>query len=72
MNAYASTCERVETENSSIQHTQPAYLTLCDLIETVHEMAKDDELTAKIVAQMLNSGKVKLIGSFRGKRITFV
>lgn len=71
MSAYANTCEKIEQDPSTI-HTSPEYLTLLDLIETVHEMAKDDELTAKIVAQMLNSGKVKLIGSFRGKKLAFV
>ena len=60
-------------EDTFLQYTkEPAYLTLYDLIETVHSMAKDDELTAKIVAHMLNSGKVKLIGSFKGKKLAFV
>jgi hypothetical protein len=70
--SYQSNTLELQEDNRYSYNSEPAYLTLCDLIETVNSMAKDDELTAKIVAHMLNSGKVKLIGSFKGKKLAFV
>ena len=65
--------EPIRIEESDSKAREPAYLTLCDLIATVSELTEeDDQLTAKIIAHMLNSGKVKLIGSFRGKKLAFV
>ena len=53
--------------------TQPSYLTLCDLIDSVSILTEDDDnLTAKIVAHMVNSGIVKFIGCFKGRKLIFV
>lgn len=43
--------------------------TLARLVATVGEMTHNDELTALIVADMINSRLVKLNGNFAGKRV---
>jgi hypothetical protein len=43
--------------------------TLAELIATVSQMATNERLSALIVADMINSGRVRLGGSFRGRRV---
>jgi hypothetical protein len=43
--------------------------TLAQLVATVGEMTHNDQLTALIVADMINSRLVKLEGDFSGKRV---
>jgi hypothetical protein len=46
-----------------------AQLTLLDLIEAVAEVADSEAEIVSVVAHLVNSGRVKLIGNFRGARI---
>jgi murein endopeptidase len=43
--------------------------TLAELIATVSKMTDNERLGALIVADMINTGKVRLGGSFRGRRV---
>ena len=71
MNTASNTAE-IYDSNTTSEESFPDYLTLCDLIDLVSESTKNDRLTAKVVARLLNSGKVKLIGSFKGRKIVFI
>jgi hypothetical protein len=54
--------------NGSKLHSAPT-ATLARLVATVGEMTHNDQLTALIVADMINSRMVKLEGDFSGKRV---
>ena len=43
--------------------------TLADLIATVNELTRDEQLGAYIVADLINSRKVRLQGQFEGRRV---
>lgn len=43
--------------------------TLADLISTVNELTRDEQLGAYIVADLINSRKVRLEGQFQGCRV---
>jgi hypothetical protein len=43
--------------------------TLADLIATVNQLTRDEQLGAYIVADLINSRKVRLEGQFRGQRV---
>jgi hypothetical protein len=43
--------------------------TLLELVQTVGELTDDDREVVATVSELLKSGHVRLIGSFRGKRI---
>jgi len=43
--------------------------TLLDLVQTVGELTEDDREVVAAVIEMLHSGRVRLIGNFRGQRI---
>jgi hypothetical protein len=43
--------------------------TLAELISTVNELTHDDQLGAYIVADLINSRKVRLEGQFHGQRV---
>jgi len=43
--------------------------TLAELINTVNELTHDEQLGAYIVADLINSRKVRLEGEFRGQRV---
>ena len=43
--------------------------TLAELIATVNQLTQDDELGAYIVADLINSRKVRLEGEFSGQRV---
>ncbi|HTS17045.1 MAG TPA: hypothetical protein VMP11_05685 [Verrucomicrobiae bacterium] len=43
--------------------------TLADLIATVNELTRDEQLGAYIVADLINSRKVRLEGQFEGRRV---
>ncbi|GEM_PF-3485779 len=53
--------------NGSKLHS--ATTTLAQLVATVGEMTHNDQLTALIVADMINSRMVKLGGDFANKRV---
>ncbi len=46
--------------------------TLQDLVAAVYSVAHDDQLSATVVAALINSGRVKLHGDFRGRRVVVV
>ena len=46
--------------------------TLQDLVAAVYSVAQDDQLSATIVADLINSGRVRLNGDFRGRRVVVV
>jgi hypothetical protein len=43
--------------------------TLLDLVQTVSHFAKNDDEIVATVAYLINSGKVRLCGTFAGARI---
>jgi predicted nucleic-acid-binding protein len=43
--------------------------TLLELVQTVGELTQDDREVVATVIEMLHSGRVRLIGNFRGQRI---
>jgi len=49
----------------------PRNTTLLDLVQTVSRFAASDEEIVAIVTSLVNSGRVRLCGSFAGARITF-
>ena len=46
-----------------------AQLTMLDLIEVVEEVTDSEAELVTVVAHLVNSGRVRLIGNFRGARI---
>ncbi len=48
---------------------QAVETTLLELVQTVGELTDDDREVVQTVVEMLRSGRVRLIGSFRGQRI---
>lgn len=49
--------------------TQKSAPTLAELISTVNELTRDEQLGAYIVADLINSRKVRLEGEFHGHRV---
>ena len=47
----------------------PSQLTLLDLIEAVAEVTDSEAEVVSVVRHLVNSGRVRLIGNFRGARI---
>ena len=43
--------------------------TLLELVQTVGELTEDDREVVATVIEMLRSGRVRLIGNFRGQRL---
>jgi predicted nucleic-acid-binding protein len=43
--------------------------TLLELVQTVGELTPDDREVVATVIEMLHSGRVRLVGNFRGQRI---
>ena len=43
--------------------------TLLELVQTVGELTPDDREVVTTVIEMLRSGRIRLIGNFRGQRI---
>ena len=46
--------------------------TLQDLVAAVYSVAHDEQLSATVVADLINSGRVRLHGDFKGKRVVIV
>ena len=49
--------------------TRKSAPTLAELISTVNELTRDEQLGAYIVADLINSRKVRLEGEFHGHRV---
>lgn len=49
----------------------PKKTTLLELVQTVGQFAKDDTEIVKVVAHMINSGRVQLCGTFAGAKISY-
>jgi hypothetical protein len=47
-----------------------AQLTLLDLIEAVGEVTDSEAELVSVVAHLVNSGRVRLTGNFKGKSIS--
>jgi hypothetical protein len=45
--------------------------TLLDLVQTVGQFAKDDTEIGRVVAHLINSGRVQLCGNFAGAKISY-
>ena len=45
--------------------------TLLELVQTVAQFAKDDMETGRVVAHMINSGRVQLGGTIAGAKISY-
>lgn len=48
------------------QQTQPVEITLLELVAAVADSARNDREVIATVASLLNSGKITLVGNFRG------
>jgi len=46
--------------------------TLQDLVAAVYSVAQDEQLSATVVADLINSGRVRLHGDFKGRRVVIV
>lgn len=46
--------------------------TLQDLVAAVYSVAQDDHLSAAVVSHLINSGRVRLHGDYKGKRVVVV
>jgi hypothetical protein len=51
-----------------IGEAEPAEATLLDLVRAVSEQTADDREVVSAVLHLLRSGRVRLIGNFRGQR----
>jgi hypothetical protein len=52
----------------AIGEAQPAEATLLDLVRAIGEQTADDREVVAAVLHLLRSGRVRLVGSFRGQR----
>lgn len=43
--------------------------TLLELVQTVGELTEDDREVVQTVVELLRSGRVRLVGNFRGQRL---
>ena len=48
------------------QQTQPVEITLLELVAAVADSARNDREVIATVASLINSGKITLVGNFRG------
>jgi hypothetical protein len=55
--------------HSEVDMETQAQLTLLDLIEAVAEVTDSEAELVSVVAHLVNSGRVRLIGNFRGAMI---
>ena len=53
-------------KRNGTKSTRKSAPTLAELISTVNELTRDEQLGAYIVADLINSRKVRLEGQFRG------
>jgi len=58
-------------KRNTAKTTQKAPPTLGELITTVNELTRDEQLGSLIVADLINSRKVRLEGEFQGRRVVF-
>ena len=54
----------LETDSSAVVET-----TLLELVTTLGELTEDDREVVTTVIELLHSGRVRLIGNFRGQKI---
>ena len=54
---------------SEVAMNPQAQLTMLDLIEAVAEVTDSETELVSVVAHLINSGRVRLIGNFRDARI---
>lgn len=51
------------------QAEQPVETTLLELVQALGELTDDDREVVETVVDLLRTGRVRLIGTFRGQRI---
>jgi hypothetical protein len=56
-------------KQNGTKSTRKSPPTLAELISTVNELTRDEQLGAYIVADLINSRKVRLEGEFRGHHV---
>jgi len=56
-------------KRNSAKSTRKSAPTLAELISTVNQLTRDEQLGAYIVADLINSRKVRLEGQFHGRRV---
>jgi hypothetical protein len=66
----ASMTMKRRTKTTARGRTAPP--TLQDLVAAVYSVAQDEQLSATVVANLINSGRVRLHGDFKGKRVVVV
>ena len=62
----------MKRRNKIASKARTASPTLQDLVAAVYSVAQDDQLSATVVADLINRGRVRLHGDFRGKRVVIV
>ena len=63
------TMKRIQKHVVRSKSPQP---TLQDLVAAVYSVTQHDQLSATVVADLINSGRVRLHGEFKGKRVVVV
>ena len=66
-----SPAKSIDMKRNAAKTTQEAPPTLGELISTVNELTRDEQLGSLIVADLINSRKVRLEGEFQGRRVVF-
>ena len=56
-------------KRNSAKNTRKSDPTLAELIATVNQLTRDEQLGAYIVADLINSRKVRLEGEFHGRHV---
>ena len=56
-------------KRNTAKNTRKSPPTLAELISTVNQLTRDEQLGAYIVADLINSRKVRLEGEFQGHRV---
>jgi hypothetical protein len=59
----------IPMKQNGSKSTRKSAPTLAELITTVNELTRDEQLGAYIVADLINSRKVRLEGEFHGHRV---
>src|ERR1041384_7763712 len=62
----------MKRRTKTVTKEQNAPATLRDLCAAVYSVAQDDQISANVVAGLINSGRVRLHGDFKGKRVVVV
>jgi hypothetical protein len=70
-NRGTSPAKTMGMKRNATKTTRKEAPTLGELISTVNQLTRDEQLGAFIVADLINSRKVRLEGEFQGRRVVF-